>query len=329
MSENSIALEKKNFSVYYEHERSNFANIARSAENLIKNILPDSDFGTVIVTSRVKTLESCLDKLDRKYLKRIEEGETLKNLITDIIGVRVVCLYSIYIDEIIKKISENMTIVEHTDKISALDEEEAIFGYRAHHVRAKLNESRDQLEEYRMWNGQEIEIQVRTLVQDAWSTIDHKIRYKKEVPVRLKRRVARLAALFELADEEFLNISNMSDELEQNPRPDIILAPHNLEATVFDLLKVVRENIPSAKIAGYRLDEVLESIRRKVGEVTLEDVEKAGAKLEEAFNRITPEEIGTRGIRDDRIVIRVAFWLSNKNKFSHVITKDIKDILKN
>ena len=40
-------------------------------------------------------------------------------------------------------------------------------------------------------------------MQDSWSIIDHKIKYKKSIPNNLKRRINTLAALFELADREF------------------------------------------------------------------------------------------------------------------------------
>ena len=51
-----------------------------------------------------------------------------------------------------------------------------------------------------------IELQIRTVIQDAWSILDHKIKYKNSIPQKLKRRINRLSALFEIADEEFLNI---------------------------------------------------------------------------------------------------------------------------
>ena len=51
-----------------------------------------------------------------------------------------------------------------------------------------------------------IELQIRTVIQDAWSMLDHKIKYKNSIPQNLKRRINRLSALFEIADDEFLNI---------------------------------------------------------------------------------------------------------------------------
>jgi hypothetical protein len=53
------------------------------------------------------------------------------------------------------------------------------------------------------------------LVQDAWSVLDHKIKYKKSIPVDLKRRINVLSALFELADREFREIRNATTELVQ------------------------------------------------------------------------------------------------------------------
>jgi hypothetical protein len=49
------------------------------------------------------------------------------------------------------------------------------------------------------------EIQVRTALQHAWSAVNHKLDYKSptEVPRELRRRLFRLSALFELADEQF------------------------------------------------------------------------------------------------------------------------------
>ena len=52
------------------------------------------------------------------------------------------------------------------------------------------------------------EIQIRTSLQDSWATVSHGLQYKVEadVPDSLKRKLFRLAGLFELADEEFLSI---------------------------------------------------------------------------------------------------------------------------
>ena len=49
------------------------------------------------------------------------------------------------------------------------------------------------------------EIQVSTILQDAWAEIEHDIVYKspEDIPFRLRRRFACLAGLLEIADREF------------------------------------------------------------------------------------------------------------------------------
>jgi putative GTP pyrophosphokinase len=56
------------------------------------------------------------------------------------------------------------------------------------------------------------EIQIRTIVQDSWSNLDHKIKYKKSIPNSLKRRINTLAALFEQADREFRQVRDATFE---------------------------------------------------------------------------------------------------------------------
>ena len=58
----------------------------------------------------------------------------------------------------------------------------------------------------------------RTIIQDSWSVLDHKIKYKKSIPGSLKRRINVLSALFELADREFRQIRDATAaELLQAP----------------------------------------------------------------------------------------------------------------
>lgn len=53
-------------------------------------------------------------------------------------------------------------------------------------------------------NGLKVEVQVRTVVSDAWYMVDHRLRYKNatKLPADLQRRVLRLIVLTELFDAE-------------------------------------------------------------------------------------------------------------------------------
>ena len=76
------------------------------------------------------------------------------------------------------------------------------------HLDLKLNGKYAKKTESVRYAGIQFELQIRTIIQDAWSVLDHKIKYKKSIPQSLKRRINRLSALFEIADDEFLRIND-------------------------------------------------------------------------------------------------------------------------
>ena len=61
----------------------------------------------------------------------------------------------------------------------------------------------------RQYENHMFEIQVRTLNQHAWSNASHKLSYKHDgdLPHELQRKLYRLLALYELADQEIENIN--------------------------------------------------------------------------------------------------------------------------
>jgi putative GTP pyrophosphokinase len=62
------------------------------------------------------------------------------------------------------------------------------------------------------YKGLKAEFQVRTILQHAWDAISHKLDYKPESPMprQNRRRLARLAGLLELADDEFSNLKKQA-----------------------------------------------------------------------------------------------------------------------
>lgn len=158
--------------------------------------------------ARVKQLKDCLEKIGRKYKAQIAEGKTGIELITDVIGTRIVCLYNDDVDEVVKELGRHFSIIPEfdSDKIASLEQSPKEFGYRAKQYVATLNDSRNVLSEYDKFRGLKFEVQVRTITQDAWATVEHRLTYKKTMPVSLSRRMYRLAAMCELIDFEFLDI---------------------------------------------------------------------------------------------------------------------------
>lgn len=151
------------------------------------------------VSGRVKTVESLRSKLSRKHYKNpIEE-------ITDFAGVRVICNYETDITEVAKLIHFDFEVCEHIDKSSGLGIDK--MGYHGAHFIVRLG-SRFSGPRYEGICTLKCEIQVRTVLQDAWAMISHQLDYKNEdsVPPPLRRDLYNVSALLEIAQRVFDNV---------------------------------------------------------------------------------------------------------------------------
>jgi putative GTP pyrophosphokinase len=220
--------EKAAFREFYEGAREHLASALSSYETLVESLLlsvPDISFSSI--EGRVKDREECLSKFTRKYRTALESSKTpytVREKITDLIGLRVVCLYEDDVEQISEAISREFEVLDITDKIAQVEGTEDSFGYKGLHLDLRLNAARQGMPEYRVHAEYPFELQIRTVVQDSWSIIDHRIKYKKSIPNDLKRRINTLAALFELADREFRAIRDATTaELERADEvfPDI------------------------------------------------------------------------------------------------------------
>jgi|ERR1017187_807098 ppGpp synthetase/RelA/SpoT-type nucleotidyltranferase len=148
------------------------------------------------IGSRAKTLSSFCEKVVRKGYKKPSDE------ITDSAGVRVVYLYESDRKRIETLIEKEFTIVEKVDKADKTDTER--FGYGALHYLVKLGKKSSGAR-YDDLKDLVCEIQVRTILQDAWAIVAHHLSYKQEsdVPVELRRKLNALSGLFETADGQF------------------------------------------------------------------------------------------------------------------------------
>lgn len=167
--------------------------------NLLEGLLRDEHVKIQKIEHRTKELESVEEKIERKSI--LNPTET----ITDLSGIRIILFYPEDIrraEEIVKR-EFAIDFANSMDKSEEYNEHE--FGYLSVHYIVSLDENRVKLNEYKKYTGLKAEIQIRTVLQHAWASVSHELEYKKEydIPRELKRRLYRLAGLFELADEEF------------------------------------------------------------------------------------------------------------------------------
>lgn len=176
--------EKNYFREFYSDNLKTLDDAKTSFCALINALVSHSgDIAISKIEGRVKDKEECLGKFNLKYRKELEANETeyeIKDHISDLIGLRVVCLYEDDIEKIKAVLDRHFSVIDVTDKISLMEKTEDSFGYKGLHLDLKLGDDRSEMPEYKAFVGFNFEIQIRTIVQDSWSVLDHKIKYKKK-----------------------------------------------------------------------------------------------------------------------------------------------------
>lgn len=219
--------EKAAFREYYNDNAQRLDQAKEAFLTLIGSLLAHAGMDLATATGRIKEREESIKKFMRKYQSDLEKSGTpyeIKGHITDLVGLRLVCLYEDEIEPMGQLIREHFDVIDVTDKTAEIEGTENAFGYKGLHLDLRLDAARGAMPEYQLFAPFPFELQIRTVVQDSWSTLDHKIKYKKSIPAALKRRINTLAALFELADREFRQVRDETqleiERAEAEPEPE-------------------------------------------------------------------------------------------------------------
>ena len=152
---------------------------------------------------RVKSFDSLYEKLLRRVRNNGEESERL--LITDLIGIRIVCPFMSDLREIERHIQANFRVFEIERKGAHFSSRE--FGYESTHLLVALPE--DIEESFHLDEEVIAEIQLRTNLQDAWAEVEHELVYKADATPfddTVQRKLAALNANLSLSDITFQEI---------------------------------------------------------------------------------------------------------------------------
>lgn len=125
------------------------------------------------IKTRMKSMESILKKVRAKDVPLT--FESLEENIRDIAGVRVICSFQddIYMLADCLLQQDDVTLIERKDYIKNPKPS----GYRSLHLIVEIpiflqNEKR----------MMKVEVQLRTIAMDFWASLEHKLRYKKNIP---------------------------------------------------------------------------------------------------------------------------------------------------
>ena len=190
------------------HERlPRLKELEKVVSKMLKDTLSRSGVALNTLEHRIKTEKSLIGKLERKGQKYKDIGD-----ITDLFGIRVVTFFTDDVDKVAAIAKELFRVdwknSEDKRKTHALTS----FGYNSLHYICRLKEG--DLKDI------PFELQMRTILQHAWSAMEHDIGYKAsvELPDEYLRQFSRLAGMLELADDEFSRIrttmTNYSREIQ-------------------------------------------------------------------------------------------------------------------
>lgn len=131
------------------------------------------------IKSRMKTPRSIIEKLERKgidaaVLSPEEYIETIERELFDIAGIRVICSFpdDIYkiADQLISQ--DDITLIRSKDYILSPKPN----GYRSLHLIVEVPVFFSSGK-----RNMKVEVQLRTMAMDFWASLDHKLRYKKDL----------------------------------------------------------------------------------------------------------------------------------------------------
>lgn len=242
----------------------------------------NSEVEVAHISSRAKTLKSFCEKISRKnYDDPFQK-------VTDFSGVRIVYLYPSDKTIVEKIIEKEFLIIEKVDKVST--EKVDTFGYGALHYLVKMKKNNkgaryDELKELIC------EIQIRTILQDAWAIVAHHLSYKQEsdVPTVLRRKLHALSGLFETADDQFENIRNkridyqdkVSNSISKNNKNDLLQEPLNLD----NLIAFLSWKYPERhQDSGESMSSLLDRLKSKFD--TLIEVDRMLDNTKECFEEL-------------------------------------------
>ena len=141
------------------------------------------------IYSRIKNPRSILDKLHRKGMDLTMDN--VRTEINDIAGVRVICDFADDIYEIADMLlkQDDIKLISYKDYIRAPKPN----GYRSYHMIVEtpvfFSEGKEMMK---------VEVQLRTIAMDFWASLEHELRYKKDLDSKTLSQIS----------EDLLNCAN-------------------------------------------------------------------------------------------------------------------------
>ena len=168
------------------------------------------------ITSRLKSSASIMEKLAR--LDVPFSVENVNEHLHDVAGIRVICYY---VDDIYRLAhalakQDDITVLNFKDYIKNPKPN----GYRSYHLIVSVPVFfSDQTK------NMKVEVQIRTIAMDFWASLEHQLKYKKEVPDQqeIVDQLTECATQISQIDTQMYEIRNRIEQAEDEPTEEDLL----------------------------------------------------------------------------------------------------------
>jgi len=160
--------------------------------------------------ARIKSLESLYAK--RQKLVEADVNQNVK--IGDLLGLRFIVPFLEDVEQVVEIIKESFVVADIERKSEALSYRE--FAYDSVHMEVSLENPGIEMPDF---CSSSCEIQIRTILQEAWAEIEHDLLYKSDIKFpdtkAIRKKMAALNASLVLSDMVFQEIRDQQKELEK------------------------------------------------------------------------------------------------------------------
>ena len=168
------------------------------------------------ISTRLKRSESIMEKLTKNNFPI--SIESIEQNIHDVAGIRVICAYidDIYkiADALLKQ--DDVTLIDRKDYIKNPKPN----GYRSLHIIVSIPVFFEEKKK-----NMKVEVQIRTIAMDFWASLEHQLKYKKDIDDE-QDVIAELKACADViseTDEKMLKLRQRLEEADDIPTEEDVL----------------------------------------------------------------------------------------------------------
>jgi putative GTP pyrophosphokinase len=257
--------DKKTLEERYASRAERFNTVLIELERMVQTVLYRLPIHAT-VKGRVKTFESYFRKILKKLREKTFKGRLPS--VSDIIGIRVICPFLEDLNSAEQVLRDAFEVVRVERK--GVERSVREFGYESTHLLVRVPAA--VLAPAGLDERLLCEIQLQTILQEAWSEVEHELVYKADISPydeTVKRKLAALNAMLALSDIIFQEIRDHQGQLNE-------------------MLKIRRESFS-------------DSVKTAIAETSLDNFsQKLMGELMSSMD-VERKELGSLGIKDYKV----------------------------